>query len=294
MIPLWAILAITGAVLLGFSNVLDKAILNKYLNSKELVMIYVFRIILVIPFLFFFKLQFDFFSGIFYFALGIVYMTAVFFYARALKTEEVSRVTPMFSATPLIVMILSVIFFNEIFTRTVYLGIALVALGVLLLSYRLKKREHFNMKTAAIALASAFMYAVIAILIKYATTPEKLPLLFFWFVLGSTLASGMFWFQKDERKELLRKFNRKLLIPLLITTQITTLISYLASIAAISLGPVTLATTLYATTPLFVLIFATLSTIFFRKFVKEDICRFTVIQKIVAIAMVLAGVALVT
>jgi|ETN02SMinimDraft_4_1059925.scaffolds.fasta_scaffold37764_2 drug/metabolite transporter (DMT)-like permease len=292
MIPVWIILALSAAALIGFSHVADKAILNQYLKPKEFVMIYIFRILFIIPLLFFVKISFDPVKSTFFFFLGILFTLAVSVFAKTLNEEEVSRVAPTLGTSPLIVMILSAIFFNEIFTTKIYIGIVMVTFGVLLMSYHLKEHK-FNIKTECRAFSGATLYAIIVILIKYFVTPETIPILFFWFLIGSSASAGIFWLSKKDSQQIWEKFKHRNLIILLIATHICTVLSYFANIGAITLGPATLATTLYATTPFFVLIFATFSSIFFKKYMHEDVSRFTIIQKIIAIAIVLSGITLV-
>jgi drug/metabolite transporter (DMT)-like permease len=292
IIPLWALLALVGAVLLAISNVIDKALLTRYLDDKEFIMSYSIRIIFILPILFFFKINFDFIS-ILFFLFGIGYTIEIYFYAKAMRHDEVTRVTPIFSISPLLVMVFSAIFLKEIFTPIIYIGIILVVLGLLLLSYHWKQRHKFNKRSVITALAGATIYAIFVILIKHVISPELLPSLFFWIILGASSATFVLWFVEKERKLILKKLNRQS-VTMIIGAQVLTLASYLANLGAITLGPVTLATTIYKTSPFFVLLFATLSAMFFRKYIHEDVCRFTIIQKIIAIGMILAGIALIT
>jgi drug/metabolite transporter (DMT)-like permease len=68
----------------------------------------------------------------------------------------------------------------------------------------------------------------------------------------------------------------------------------LCSVAAVSLGPVTLVTALSSLQPFFVLVFALLLSRFLPGVLKEETGRSTVFLKLASIALMFAGAVLIT
>jgi len=63
------------------------------------------------------------------------------FYFKAIKIEEISRVVPLLSFSPLFVLIFDAIFLGEVFTSLQYLEIFSLVVGVFLISVKILKKK---------------------------------------------------------------------------------------------------------------------------------------------------------
>ncbi len=135
----WALLAIAGAALWATSNVLDKIILSKWIKDPRINILALGVVSMVVgagalltgsatfgpTTLFVLNL-----------AAGTIYVGAAWVYYRAVIIEEISRVVPLFYISPVIVGLLSAVFFHEQLGSYAYLGVLLLVAGAILVVCR--------------------------------------------------------------------------------------------------------------------------------------------------------------
>jgi drug/metabolite transporter (DMT)-like permease len=205
--------------------------------------------------------------------------------------EEVSRITPLFQMIPIFVVFLSVVFLDEILTAQKYLGIALIVLTSLLISYR--KTHNGNSVSAAFKLMVPFsvIIAVTTVLNKYLLVYMDYWSVFFWTMIGSALGVlCMLAFPKPRKEftETVSNFGPRTFLTSLFGES-TYMLGTIFALIATSLGYVSLVSALTGLQNFFVFVFMVILSLFVPNVLKEEISRNVLALKIVAIALMFVG-----
>jgi drug/metabolite transporter (DMT)-like permease len=212
------------------------------------------------------------------------------------KYEEASRASALIHTFPVFVAILAVTVLGETLVAGQWVAIIVVVAGAFTISLRTSNGVKILRLTRAFPiLVGASMFTALALLTgKYAL--EELPV---WFVFalrnyGMVVVFAFLWrpgaFQqlfgalRDWRTVLLLFLAEYSLAPLAVVL----------NVAATSLGPVSLVSTLTATRPVFVFIFGSILSVPALRLLDEPLDRPTLLVKLTAIIMVVGGIAALT
>ena len=99
--------------------------------------------------------------------VGLMPLLAFWFYSKALMVEEISRITPLFQFIPIFVVLLSVIFLNEILSVQRYFGVAIILIAAVLISYRNSKSGKYLSSALKFMIPFSLVLSVHAILEKF-------------------------------------------------------------------------------------------------------------------------------
>ncbi len=217
--------------------------------------------------------------------IGIVSSMGLWFYFAALSREEVSRAIPILATIPLLVLPFGFLFFGESFTLLKYMGIGLVVLGSISLSFKeVNGRFKFD-KLIVLVFIAAVMFAARNVLTKLSTQSITIWPVLFWIGVGrGASALALFAFHHPHLRKKARKGAEHLFIVGFFVS-----LGMLALFTAISLGPVSLVSALVGVKPLLVLVSATLITFLHPSFIRETITREVIIQKTVSTLMIITG-----
>jgi len=206
-------------------------------------------------------------------------------YYNALKKEEVSRVVPVMATIPIFVLILAAIFLGESFKPLQYLGIGLLVAGAFLISFREKLHHLVLSKVFGIVLFASFIVSIISVISKYVLTPENVFNILFWFGTGGLIFSlGIFVKHHPHIREKAREG-----IGHLIWISIFAVFVSLFLFHAIANGPVSLVLALYESKPLFVFLMVLVLSRFNPKLLREKMSRKIIIQKLIAVVLIVYG-----
>ncbi|MGA2785112.1 MAG: EamA family transporter [Candidatus Bathyarchaeia archaeon] len=293
MFEVWFLYALTSVVFFGFTTIVDKLMLEKRLSSFSYFVSFVPpALVFCICVLLFFHTNVFSISYAIAFLAGLISAGGYFFYAVSIRNEEASRIAALTSLAPAFVAVLAVILVNEIFPTKSYIGIVLMILGSVLISY---KRNHLKkmipLSLILVLIAANFMYGLDQTLAKV-----SLDQISFWSFLmmfmfgrfvvvfpGLAIPSVRRKFSSEVR-ELGRNFALTLASGSIMWSLGVMFLFYAAS-----LGPITLVSTTGLISPLFTLFFAILITKYLPKVLKEEIDRKTVALKVVAIVLIFLG-----
>ncbi len=223
--------------------------------------------------------------------IGLMPMLAFWFYSKALMIEEISRLTPLFQFIPIFVVFLSVLFLGEILSAKKYLGIALVVLTSILISYKKSEKGHSLSSGFKFMVPFTVVIAVYTVLNKFLLGYLDYWSVFFWMMIGSWLGVMVMLLFCKPRKAFVKSVSN-----LGTRTFFTTLAgegSYILgtvfSLIATSLGYVSLVSALSGLQQVFVFVYMLLLSFFVPTILKEDISKNTVFLKIFAIALMFVG-----
>ncbi len=292
---LWAILAILSALMWALVNIVDKFVLTKWIKQPFVPLIFFSIVGFVIGTMIYIFQGFSYLSylNIFLSVLtGGFYVIVMYFYFKALNIEEVSRVVPLFYLFPLFTLLMAGLFLGEVFTPLRYLGIFLVIFGSIVIS----SKDITNLRLSKafwFMILSAFFASLSGIITKYLLDFADFWTIFGYGRFGSLLASiPIFYFYLPDLISSVRKHGKKV-IGVITINQTVELSATLIHTVALSIGFVTLVSALSSLQTFFVLIIATLVTIFYPKMFKEKINKRILIAKLAAIIMLFFGVILI-
>jgi uncharacterized membrane protein len=294
----WLVFALLCPAFWGLNNVFYKFLMTKkfrgyfsMLSFMGLVdVIFAVIVCLVNP------VSFIFPTVLFAMAVGLFPLLAFWFYSKALMIEEISRITPLFQFIPIFVVLLSVVFLNEILSVQRYFGVAIIVIASILISYRSSKSGKSLSSALKFMIPFSVVLAVHATLEKFLLTHIDYWSLFFWNILGAFCGIlFLLTFSKPRREftDAVTAVGKKAFFVVLVGEGVYFLGTICWLIAA-SMGYVSLVSAFAGLQHFFVFIYVLLSSLFVPNLLKEETSRGVIALKVSAIALMFAGTWLVT
>ena len=292
----WIFFAIAAPFLYAASNFFDKFLIEKKVRDPMILAVLGGFLTCLVGFI---VLVFRGFPEIllgqllYLLAAGMLFELALVPWYKALSLEDASRVSPLFQAIPMLVLVMSYLFLGERLATGQLLGFIFVLVGGYLLSVKdlgvgiLKIR-----KALWWSLLSSLLFAVPLVLFKFVSLDlgfwDSLAYEFIGGGIGAIALLVFFYWRVGFREEV--KAIRSKTWLLLGANEGIYLVSRLSNFYAISLAAVSLVTVLGGFQPFFMLIFGVILSKWFPSIVKEDIERKTLVLKLAAIVLIFAGV----
>jgi transporter family protein len=294
MSEVWFLYALISSIFFGFITIVDKLMLEKRLSSFSYFVAFV-PPAMVLSICVLLTSPTDVFSLPYVIAsmAGVSSAVGYFFYVPSIRREEASRIAALTSLSPAFVALLAVVFINEIFSARSYLGMILMMLGSVLISYKgnsMKKVLPFSL--ILILIGANLSYGVDQTLSKISLDhiSSFWPFLMMFMFGRFAVALPSLGIPSVRRKitSEIRELKRDLVLALA-SGSIMWSLAIVLFFYAVSLGPVTLVATTGLICPLFTLFFAILITRFRPEILREEIDRKTVALKLVAIVLIILG-----
>ena len=298
---LWLLFAFSGPVLWAASTHVDKYLVERYFRHADVAVLVVFTSLIglvMLPFIGFFDpaaLAPGWRAALAVAASGLLYMTAMYFYLKALQLEEASVVAPFFQAAPLFGYVLGLLFLGEQLTGRQLCGGAFIVAGGALISVRLGGRRRFRGRLVALMLTAAFAVALSSVIFKGVAEDTGFWTTAFWNYTGEALFGVGVLALPAMRREFLGLFRRHPGAVLGINTanELINLGGNLGARYALLLAPLSLVQAINGTTTLFVFAFGVLLTLFWPKLGREDLSAHNLWQKGLCAVLITVGVVLV-
>lgn len=287
---LWIVFTLFAAVGWMSADLLSKFIMDKEIKDGVVaagtVGISQFIPTAIIP-LFFAGVVFTPAVAIPSFMVGIFYSLGILFYYVGIGKEEVSRFIPALSTTAIFTAVFAFVFIGESFNLWVYVGIIAVVSGAILIS--LESLGHFqSLKGFSLSIIAAIFFASRNVSLKIATSSTSLWSALFWVGVGGSIVSAIFLVSKRSKlKKSIKGGEHMFEVGLLCV------VAYFAYAKAISLGPVSLASAILKVKILLIFVASTLITRLRPSFISEEIDKKTIVQKAIAIILIIGGIVLI-
>ena len=289
----WLLYTLITYFLWTLTGFVDKIFLNKIFNKpliyNTFVGLFQILVIILIPFVGFTMPQF--YIVIFGLALGILFFLCLIPYFKAISSDDVSLVAPLFSLTPILVLILSAIFLKDFLGSKEIVAFFLFLIGGFLIS--VKEFKNFRItKALKYVLLSCFMFSIYLLLMKYFFDNVGFFEGFILLRIGHVMGAGLMLLNKNVRTSLKKQFFKLNLTngAVFTSNELLSIISQFFFNLAVSLGPIALINACsgvqYAMLFILVLIF----TLFFPRILKEDLSKAILIRKILAILIISGAV----
>jgi len=288
----WFIYAILAPILWAAGNVIDKFLLEKHIKNpiSYQILLSLFDIISLMTILIIFPISINIYGFILGATVGIISVIAVTFYNRSLMEEEASRIVPMIYLDSIFVAILAYIFLGEILNFQKYLGIILIVMGGILISFKKIKKWHFS-STIKFILVTALLLGTTGIITKYALSFIDYSSLLASQLIGYIIFGSLFLLSKNIRGNFLnniKKFSKKVFLLMLINS-IIALMASLFFLSATSISAVSLVYAIISIQPFFIFLYMLIITKIAPNIIKEKIDKSTLLLKITAIFLIFLG-----
>jgi uncharacterized membrane protein len=288
----WFYFALLSSLLISGVYIIDKILISDY-RIPPLVYVLVISATSLMPLmtLAFFHLT-PLPLGILAFTILVgflrIYYTLPYF--KALTIEEVSRVIPLLQLTPVFVLILSSLVLHEALRPQDYVAFVLLVLGGTLFAVRITKRIRISLAFYLMILSS-FLLALYSVALKYLLSMQDFYTIFIWAQIAGFITFFQFIPFKPVRSSLITtyKITSRQIGVIIITEQAVAYVAVIAYYYAIAHGPITLISSVGATQPLFVLLFATILSYRLPRVLREELTRMDVGLKVLGLIAIFAG-----
>lgn len=296
---MWLIIILSSYFLLSLVSIVDKHLLKSRIPQPK---IYAFYIgVLGLAALIFAPFGFLKIPSLLILLLallaGFFNIFAILFLFSALKKYEASRIIPAVGAlTPIFTFS-----FTFLFSQAKGIGInyiiafVFIILGTMIITY--EGRNFLNGKSLKESFLVAFLFAVFFILIKFVYLSHPFISGLIWSRIGAFLVALLFLFSKDVRSDILggTKIMKEKTWLIVLPSQFLAAMAVFLQNWAIALAPFAylgIINALEGTRYFFLLFFTVIISRKFPSIIKEEISLRIILQKLLAILFMVAGLAI--
>jgi len=297
---LWLVVAVSAYLILAITFLVDKYLLVGSIPNPEVYAFYVgvlgIAVLLLVPFADFYILEpFYLFLA---FASGASFVLAAFWFFKGLKLFETSRIVPAVGGILPIFTVLLVYFFStgaEILKSREILALLLLIAGSVFIVYDRSKK--ISLKSLWISIIAAFFFALSFVLAKYVYLKYPFLLGLIWTRLGGVLMALIFLGSFELRRELAKpkvKLQKKTTV-IFLSAQTANAGAGILQNWAIALAPlvyIAFVNALQGIQYAFLLILTVFLSWKFPKILKERVSKDIILQKVAAILLIGAGLAI--
>lgn len=302
MIELWFALLLIPPFLWALSNFYDKLLVERVTTSMSAFMFYSNQLIPVFVLgIFFYRpiVEIEWYFILAILIQGIIFMYSFMLYGKALQTDEGTHVGSLFGLITLFLILFEYLFLGILLTLQDYIGVVGIIFAALLLatphlSLKLFKprKSLYYMSVLTLLLALHFILSI------YYFERYDFWSVMFYLLIGSYLGVISLLFNKQNRVDIHSSFKYILTNPyyilLIIFANIVTEVSDLLYHYVISIAPsVTIVSAIANIQFIYTYILGILLTLIIPKFVKEDISKYQLLRKGVAIIILIGGILLI-
>jgi drug/metabolite transporter (DMT)-like permease len=218
----------------------------------------------------------------------------MYFYLRALQQEEASVIAPLFQTSTLFTYAIAYVVLHESLTGTRLVGGVLVMASAAVASYEPGHRHRFKTWVVLMILACTATLAASSVIFKLFALEDAFWPVTFWSFAGQAVFGAIMLLIPRVRRDFIGMFGKDpgAVIAINGANELINLGGGLAARYASLLGPVSLVQAIGGTTSFFVFVFGVLLSLFLPKYGREDLSTRSLIQKGVAVALIVAGVIL--
>ena len=299
----WLFFAFSGPVLWAISVHLDKYLVDRFFKESNVAVLLIFTAfagLVMLPFILYFEpgVTKPTLGAIAVIALsGILYMSAMLLYLRALQSEEASVVAPFFQASPLFGYALGYLVLGERLSGRQLTGGALIIVGALIVSLRFGAAAGaFKLRLAVLMLGCGFVLSVATLIFKIFAIEVEFWTTTFWMFVGEAVFGVALLMVTSYRRQLVAvlRANTTALLSINASNELINLGGGLGNRYALLFAPLSIVQAIGSTTTLFVFLFGVLLSLAFPQYGRENLSARELAQKGIAAVFVAVGVALVT
>jgi multidrug transporter EmrE-like cation transporter len=222
-------------------------------------------------------------------------MSAIYFYLQALQTEEASTIAPFFQAAGVFGLILGYFILGEQISYSQIIGVLLIIVGSIILSFRFGQGTQVKKQLVILMLFCSLAISLSSLIFKFFAIRDEFWTTTFWNFFGQALFGVIIMLAAENRKQLSEMVysNAEALLSVNIANELINLGGSLSVRYTLLLAPLGVVQAISSTTSFFVLFFGVILSLFFPNLAREEISIGSLMQKIIAITLVVAGVLLI-
>ena len=296
----WFLIALLPPIFWSITNHIDKYLLSKYFKGGAIGSVIIFSAaisLLLLPIIVIIHpavLQTFNLSYLLIALNGTFYLLATLPYFYALEKDDASLTVPLFQMIPVFSFVLGYIFLKETLNLTQIIGGLVILISSIFISLNISDIKKMRMKWDVFGLMvlSSLLYALNFLFFKHFAIETDFWITSFWEYIGfAFFGLCLLIFVKNYRRGFFNvlRTNKLQVLGINGLNEIVNIIAKISFNVASILTPVTLVWIINGLQPLFVFVFGILLTVLFPKISKEDISKKTLIQRIIAIAVITIG-----
>lgn len=296
----WILLAFCGPVLWAASTHIDKFLVERFFKESDVGALLIFTALIGVPGMPLIAAFTDVTSlgrvGIVVTTVsGLLYLTAIYFYLRALQREEASVIAPLFQTSTLFTYIIAYFVLHETLTGWRIVGGLLMMTSAVVSSYEPHGARRIKWSVVAPILVCTAVLAGSSVMFKYFAIRNAFWPVTFWSFAGQAGFGAVLLAIPRIRGQFLGMFRRHpgAVLGINAANELINLGGGLAARYASLLGPVSLVQAIGGTTSFFVFVFGVFLSLFFPKLGRENLSRRNLVQKGIAVTLIVAGVILI-
>lgn len=293
---MWILVAFLNPLLHGLANIIDNYLVNRLFERKTTLMFYVtFLNILFLPPLFLFFGLPDIpsvYTALIFLGLAFINVIYLYPYYKALEQEDTSHVIALFSLGKVFVPVLAYFLVGEVLTLIQYVGIAIIVLASIGLSYQAGARLKLSSSLWWMLLCT-FILSFEAVLYKLVFESVDWVTGFSWPVILSFLFAFPLLLVPKVASDIRSNWPRfKANLHVFTLGELATFLGIAAGTYAIAAAPVSVVKAIMSVEPIFVLLYAGLFSRMFPNVFKEKIDKRSVLKKLGFFIIIALGVVL--
>lgn len=290
----WVLLATLSAAFMAMVSVLDKHIIERHVSDVRTfyMVIAIFNLPVGILLLVLFPLMPATSPLAISLAIagGLSMSVALMLIWLSFRTEEVSRVIPVTQTFPIFVAVMAAVFLKETIDVLDWLAILFMVFGAVLISaQRTPGGRIFLSRSFPLLLLASLAFAISQIVSKEALNEMSRWNMLGLYMIALPLGFSIIALRRPYLIEAITLIRRPAPLSWFVTNQIGAFLGNLTRFAAFAVGPVALASAVFATRPLFIFIYTVLLSWRLPSIIREPLTAPVLILKLMAIAMIVGG-----
>lgn len=279
------------------TSFLDKYLVSKYFDNNQSVLIIYsaligFPVALIIYFFNPLVINVSFIDAILITLNGMLFITYLHPYFKALQEEDTSTVVSIFQLLPVFSLFFGYVFLNEQLNFYQYLGFFLIIVGVIGFSVNIRNKIIiYNKKVLKLMIIATLILSIHYLVFKLLAINLDFWTVSFWQYIGFSIYGIVLLVCKNEYTEsfAISLKTKPIILLLNIFNEILNMIALIVFSYACVLLPLGVVTVLNGLQPLFMTIIGLVFTIFFPKIIAENICKKVLKRKAIFGAVIIFG-----
>ncbi|OGZ26966.1 MAG: hypothetical protein A2365_01570 [Candidatus Nealsonbacteria bacterium RIFOXYB1_FULL_40_15] len=296
----WFFVALIAPILFSVSNYIDKFLLSRYFKKGAVGALTIFSSAIgafILPTIYLIQpsaVKINPTFAVIIISSGFLYIISLIPYLKALEKDDSSVVVPLFQLIPVFIYFLGYILLGETLSLRQILASLLVISGAFILSLEHKSGK-IKKEVLGLMVLSCFLVSFNIVIFKVVAINEDFWTTSFWEYSGFALCGILLLvFIKSYRKQffsMIRKSAGAVISINFFNEAINIVAKIIMNFAALFV-PVVLVSVIGGLQPFFIFVFGILLSVFFPGFIKENLERKYLIQKLAAIIIMFAGTAI--
>jgi len=293
----WFLLALIAPALWALVGHIDKFIINKYFQGKGIGSLVIFTglsgfIFSLFILLFNFSaIKITLTDAIIIACSGALLIASYIPYLRAMEKEEASLIVALFQMIPVFGYFLGLIFLHEQLSLLQIVGSSLIIIGVVVITLDFSQNIKIKLKPLLFMVLSSFMIAFNVLLFKIVALEANFWGTVFWEYIGAAIFSLFLFFGITiYRRQFLGMIKKsRMVMAVNCFGELLGIGAKLISNFVSLIVPIVLVLIVNSFQPVFSLLYGIIFTLFISKIYKENIDKKLLLQKGVAIFIIVFG-----